>query len=235
MTYADLGAPELITSVSDDARTISSLLRRHGGSAPVGHCPGWLVRDVVAHLGDVHRWATEIVRTGQPAADGHPAPDGDPALADWFDQGAEELTAVLIQTDPETPCWTFGLPPAVAGLWRRRQALETAVHRFDVERAIGLDSRLPVDLAVAGVTEVVEFMYPRQVTLLRTPAPDFMITFAATDTDDRWTMGTAGPAAGVSGPVVDLLLMLWGRPHDAVARDGDARALRGLADAVVTP
>lgn len=32
---------------------------------PVTTCPGWKVRDLVAHVGTGHRWATEIVRRPQ--------------------------------------------------------------------------------------------------------------------------------------------------------------------------
>ena len=35
---------------------------RAGLRAPVPTCPGWTVRDLVAHQGMVHRWAAALVR-----------------------------------------------------------------------------------------------------------------------------------------------------------------------------
>jgi uncharacterized protein (TIGR03083 family) len=242
MTHTEIGDAEFLVTIIDDAHAISAVLRRDGGSADIAHCPGWQVRDVVAHLGDVHRWATEIVRTGRPAADGHPAPGSDSELAEWFDVGASELVAVLARTDPLTPCWTLGASPGLAGFWRRRQALETAVHRFDVEHAGGASRPIPVDLAAAGVTEVVEVLYPRQVRLGRTPSPGFEITLRATDhpggarwRSTTWQLGTTGPHAELSGATADLLLMLWGRPHAGLDRAGDPSALAALDAAAITP
>lgn len=220
MACTAIGDAAFLATIIDDAHAISAVLRHDGGSADVAHCRGWRVRDVVAHLGDVHRWATEIVRTARPAADGYAAPGSDSELADWFDVGATELVAVLARTDPLTPCWTLGASPGPAGFWRRRQALETAVHRFDVEHAVGTSRSIPVDLAAAGVTEVVDMFYPRQVRLGRTPAPEFGITLRATDhpagarrRSTTWQIGTTGPTTGpnaeLSGATADLLLMLW--------------------------
>ena len=41
--------------------------RAAGADAPVPTCPGWTVRDLLAHQGMVHRWATAVVRGDDPA------------------------------------------------------------------------------------------------------------------------------------------------------------------------
>ena len=41
--------------------------RAAGPDAPVPTCPGWTVRDLLAHQGMVHRWATAVVRGDDPA------------------------------------------------------------------------------------------------------------------------------------------------------------------------
>nr|MDT0667734.1 maleylpyruvate isomerase N-terminal domain-containing protein [Micromonospora sp. DSM 115978] len=104
--------------------------------AQVPGCPGWAVEDLVGHLGTIHRWAATIVRTGK-VAEEPPAPSGTPSeLLAWFDEGRAELVATLLGVDSDRECWTFGPRPRTAGFWIRRQAHETAVHRWDLESVI---------------------------------------------------------------------------------------------------
>lgn len=78
----------------------------------------------------------EIVQPGQIAG---PDPEkvSDDELRSWFEEGAALLGAALASAEPEQPCWTFGFPPGEAWFWMRRQALETLIHRVDVETACG--------------------------------------------------------------------------------------------------
>jgi len=98
-------------------------------------CPEWAVSDLVAHLGWVQRWGATIVATGAPV-DGDYSPDGRD-LDVWFREGTEHLLAALDESSPTDECVTgeIGGRGTVA-FWHRRQALEVAVHRFDVEEAI---------------------------------------------------------------------------------------------------
>ena len=107
---------------------------------PVDPCPEWTVRQLVAHLGSTHSWARAVVgargeRVTRSRRD--PAPEDDAALLRWYRAGVDELVKAL-SVDPETPAWTF--PPSApnnVGWWQRRQALETAVHRWDAQSAAG--------------------------------------------------------------------------------------------------
>lgn len=235
MTELGLADPSYVTSVQVDATAIAAVLREHGGDAVIPHCPGWDVTGLVRHLGGVHRWATAIVRTGAADTDAHPAPTAAAELVDWFEAGASALVEVLESTAAHQPCWTFGLPPAVAGFWRRRQALETVVHRFDVEHTIGVTTPIPTTLAVAGVSEVVDFLHPRQVSMGRTPPSGFCVEVHAADAARTWIIGSGGPTAMITGSAADLLLMLWKRPHAGLTLTGDDEALAGLAAAALVP
>jgi hypothetical protein len=64
----------LLQSFHADVRTIGGVLVA-APDAPIVHCPGWSVAELVAHHGEVHRWATGIVLHGEPAGEDFPAPD----------------------------------------------------------------------------------------------------------------------------------------------------------------
>jgi uncharacterized protein (TIGR03083 family) len=235
----DVGGEALlyVEQIRADVAVIAAAVRSDGMAAAVDHCPGWTVAHVVQHLGEVHRWATEVVRTGAPASfDEREPPASVDTLVGWFEEGAATLCRTLDETDPERACWTFGFPPERAGFWRRRQAYETAVHCFDVVVPTGHPFLLDPAMAAHGVAEVATFMFPRQVALERTPALHASIELRTTDTGDVWSLGDSGAgAAQISGRAVDLLLMLWGRPHDAVERTGDPDALAAFDAAVLVP
>lgn len=129
---------------------------------PVPTYPGWTVADLVVHTGRIHRWVTEIVtsratrRLAQPELR-----EGPQDLLGWFRAGAAGVVDALAATSPTTPVWTFAGEPT-AGFWRRRMALETTIHRWDVQRAFGGAPPIADDVAVAGVTEALEiYLEPR--------------------------------------------------------------------------
>ena len=65
--------------------------------------------------------------------------------------------------------------PTTAAFWFRRQAHETAVHRWDAQRAATPSSVDPIDatLAADGVDEWLEVFVPR--FLARTGVPDDLV------------------------------------------------------------
>ncbi|MEZ5225909.1 MAG: maleylpyruvate isomerase family mycothiol-dependent enzyme [Acidimicrobiales bacterium] len=133
----------LLDSIATDCATIAAIARTDGDSAPIAHCGGWTVSGVVAHLGDVHRWATGIVTTGHPpeVRIDH-VPDGE--LVAWFEAGAAALLRTLRDTGPGNGVGPSG-SHRNAGFWTRRQALEAVVHRFDVESAVRPPSPIPFE------------------------------------------------------------------------------------------
>jgi uncharacterized protein (TIGR03083 family) len=212
-------ADVLLGALVDDVATIGRVLVVNAG-APVPSCPGWTVADLVRHHGAVLRWAAEIVRTGGAADDGHRGPDDVDELAGWYAEGAARLVDVLRRTDPQRDCWTFGRPPAKAWFWTRRQALEAAIHRWDAQRAAGVTDGFPDEVAAAGISEVVDDLFPRQVALGRCAPLSRPVELVATELDRTWTLGGDAPRppgdARVTGPAGALFLLLWRRTdlHD---------------------
>ena len=223
--------------LGDEVRRFVTVLRQDPHGAAVEHCPGWTLTDLALHLGQVHRWAEVAARDGHGRHQPPAGPREPAALADWYEQGARSLISTLRELDPDTPCWTFA-PPPVTGFWRRRQALETVVHRWDAERCAGRPSPIDPWLASDGVDEVVGTLFPRQVERGRTTQPEVAVRLVASDTGHAWTLGS-GPVAGdVSGTAEPLLLLLWRRTtldDPALTVSGDVTAVRAALDRPLTP
>jgi len=205
--------------------------------------PAWTARDLVGHLGTVHRWATAIVQAGTtdgPPRSTHP-PDDD--LLGWYAAGHTSLVRALREVPPDSPAWHMSpAAPKVAGSWARRQAHELAVHRMDLEAAAGVE-HAPLDPALAddGVDELLSIIVPRWAHTEPLAGAETIVAVASLDTGRQWEVRVArgevtiapswtGAAdATVTGDGTALLRHLWGRPGN-VRVDGDAAAealLRG--------
>ena len=62
------------------------------------------------------------------------------------------------RTRRRTPAWSWWEPDQTVGFWYRRMALETVVHRVDVETQFGPPSAIDAALAVDGIDEVLTLM-----------------------------------------------------------------------------
>jgi len=205
--------------------------------APIAGCPSWTLADLGRHLGEVHRWAREAIIIGAvPQADpADAAPTELDELAPWVRAGADRLLTTLRDLDPDQPTWhPFPVEPKVAGLWRRRQAQEASVHRWDAQRAIGLSPTVEAGYAADGVDEYWTVMLPRLMQRPGLSAPSSTFGVVLADTGHRFVAdgrsgtlvvdsdGRAGDAE-ISGAAVDVLLRLWGRPvpEGALTTSGD--------------
>ena len=217
-----------------------------GLDVPVPWVPEWRARDLVGHLGTVHRWATHIVRAGTtepPPPESRQAPPADDNLLEWYETGLVELVATLRTVPPDAPAWHMS-PAAekVADSWTRRQAHELAVHRMDLEVAAGV-ALAEVDTALAedGVDELLGIVLPRWSHTEPLASAAATVGVTCTDTGRSWSVSvvrgqvTVRPErlgtedAHVLGTAMQLLLHLWGRPAD-VTVEGDPAAealLRG--------
>jgi uncharacterized protein (TIGR03083 family) len=214
----------------DGARLADAATDLDAGVPP---CPQWTVRDLVTHLGGVHRWATSIVRD---RLDHDPAPredelatPGDRDVIDWFREGHAALLAALRGADPDLRCYTFFAAPSPLAFWARRQAHETAIHRADAESAGGAITPFPTDFAADGIAELLTGFAARRRSFSRVERPR---TLALRPSDaEGWTITLApdgvhstpgsGPAeASAIGTASDLYLWVWNRPG-AVVMDGD--------------
>lgn len=206
----------------DFARTVAAC----DADAPVHTCAPWRVRDLVAHLGRVHLWATNIVAGGGPGDPVLDPPQFDGDLLGWYREAAAGLAQKLADCDPDVAVWTFwGAGPA--RFWFRRQTHETLIHVADAMLASGAQGQYPAAFADDAVSEVFEVILPR--ALGRTPGSNPILApvlFHATDTGGCWLV-RIGESAGVEvtsgarpgGPEVaevwaaadELALGLWGR------------------------
>jgi uncharacterized protein (TIGR03083 family) len=198
-------------------------------SAPVVHCGGWTLRDLAEHLGQENLWAAAAVIQRHGDYQPPPAPA---EIASWFADTARVLVDAL-SIDPSTPAWTLAPPPTVA-FWRRRRCLETLVHRWDAQHALGIPGQLEPVLCGDGIAEVLEMFVPRQVRLGRAAEPQAAVRFVATDLDSSWVLGPGEPVATLSGTAQQLMLALWNRvPWTRLA--GDYETARAVLPGPLVP
>lgn len=220
---------------------------RDGGrlDAAVPGCPGWSVADLGRHTGGVHRWAAAALTTDRPPAE--PAgPADDDLVPDWYAAGATELRRALAATPPGTTCWTFDRGDRTAGFWRRRQAHEAALHRWDAETALHPQGpagpRVDAATALDGLDEVLTVFLPRQIRLGRCPHLAGGVELVPQEDARPRLLSTGdGPGAAVgqvTGSAEALLLLLWRRvgvDDDRVRVTGDLAAVRALLERPLTP
>lgn len=211
---------------------------------PVRACPGWTVRDLVAHLGEVQRfWAEAVRAAGDRPGKPEGVEPGDRDLAEWYGESRATLVTALRDAGPDAPCWAWWAAGQTVAEVARRQAHEAAVHRVDGELAVGAATPLDADLAGDGVDEFFERMMPTRES--GWTGPEGTVALAATDTGRVWTVRLAGrgptpgdgePDATVRATASDLDLLLWrrcGTDAPGVRVDGAAdlaAALIGWAD-----
>lgn len=217
----------------------------------VPSCPGWTVRDLVVHLGGVHRWAATFLAEGPDSTNRFaPIEDDAPAgaaVTAWYRDRLDGLLAELRRHDADQPARAF-TGRVTAGFWMRRQAHETAVHRWDAENSWNAARPVESVLAGDGIEEWAEVFAGR--FLSRGPGlPDGLVGrtvhLHGTDRDDaEWTLTLAresiaverGHAKGdvaLRGATSDLYLALWRRvPRADLAIFGDATVAAALLDAV---
>lgn len=136
-------------------------------SRPIPHCPDWNAGQLLAHMGGILDWMSAIVTTGaRVSRRDREQPPADPGeLTSWYSAQLDRTLRVLAGTDPDTEVWTFSSRgDQRVGWWRRRLAVEIAIHRWDVQHALSLDgspAARPIDgrVAAAGIEEfLVEFL-----------------------------------------------------------------------------
>lgn len=165
--------------------------------ASVPSCPGWMVAELVAHIGGVWGWAAAVVGTGA-RADFPTVPQGlgGGELVEWAEQQAHLVLAVLETADPKSSCWTFGLPHSRL-FWFRRQALETAVHAWDIQQAVTHPEPIEPELASDGIDEFLTLMLPRNLRQRSGGWTGQSLHLHSTDGNGEWLL-QLGPDSAVS-------------------------------------
>lgn len=228
-----MGAETYLGAIERDGRALLAATRTDL-TAPVDSCPGWSAYDLLEHMGRVHRWAAgHVHRRGRPpegSSRNEPGPADPAEVTPWYESGLAGLLDVL-HGDLDAPAWNWTGQDLRAGWWARRQAHETAVHRWDADG----HSVEPPNLAADGIDEVLG-LAPLGAfrRALDVPAT---VHLHCTDSDGEWVVALTADGieirnehakadAALRGGAADLLLVLWGRlPYDQLDVVGEPAVL----------
>lgn len=235
---------EHIDALQREGRLLAAAATRTDLDAPIPTCPNWRMRDLVRHVGGVHRWATGCVGDRRAELRYVDLEDivgtwpADADLIDWFREGHRRLVHTLASAPPDLDCVTFLAAPSPLAMWARRQAHETAIHRVDAESSGTTITKFHPAFAADGIDELLSCFItrprPRLVPKVSSPRS---IQVHTTDTGDDWhiqigledvvTSRRSGPAdCTITGAAGDLYLLLWNRRSDAgISVDGDRNLL----------
>lgn len=215
--------------------------------APVPSCPGWTVADVVRH--SVIMYTSAAGRLSPAGRPDDPVGADRKGLLDSYVRAHSRLASEMARRDPSEPlkggvvqasstidpdddsCEDRPAPGTVGSLFRR-MANEAAVHRADVELALGTPGPLDNRQALDGIDEALTVLLPgRYDGRKRDAAAGRTIGVNTARHHWRVTLHPGGIAvshdpgfadAAVSGEPAELLLYLWGRrPGTIVSRTGD--------------
>jgi uncharacterized protein (TIGR03083 family) len=230
--------PTYCAAIRREGHALGAAARAAGVDRRVPSCPDWQVADLLGHVGRLHRWVAAIVESAGDDPTDHwsdaepPPPD---VRIDWFEAGVDIVADAMSQVDPESPAWSW-TNDRTAGFWARRQANETAVHRWDAELAAGTTQPIEHDLAVDGIDEFFDLIpfWRRESTL---HGAGESIHLHCTDGDGEWLVRLAADGVLVTrehakgdvamrAPASELLLFLYGRADRSGAEVfGDASLL----------
>jgi hypothetical protein len=180
---------------------------RAGPAAPVPTCPGWTVRDLVAHVGSAHRSTAAMLR-----GDGEPVVE--PAVGDpmeWLRDGAIELVAAITRSPQE--------------FWARRACHQTTLRAVDALAAVlgrppeAAETWIATDIAVDGIDEVLAGFATRPTSRLRSDEESVLV--AAPDDVPDWWLVRVGPHPALAlrgdGPRPEIPVADWEIAGSAVA------------------
>ena len=211
--------------------------------ADVPTCPGWRIRDLLRHIGGVHRWArtyvaecrTEPMNKEEEEGFMRAWPDDD-ALIPWFRAGHAELVETLETAGPDLRCWTFLKAPSPLAFWARRQTHETGIHRADAESSGSVITPFSPAVAADGIDELLSCFFTRPGGRLRANPPrtlqvhadDLGVDWFVVIRPDRVVVSAEGGDSDcqVRGAASDLYLLLWNRrTHEDLDVRGDRSLL----------
>lgn len=220
-----------IGATRDAVRYLSEHAATHSRTQ-VPNTPAWTVGEVATHVG----WALLFWRHMMDSTP-HDPTSRERALAetppfppdlhpDEFSNRVEPVLAHMA-ADEHAECYvSMAGGPGTRGLWARHAMSEIGVHQMDVEAALGEPHKITVGQAHDAVDYVATFVLP---AFRRTTGEDpgaLILEFTDTNSEVMSSISIESASSGeavVRGPVREILLALWGRPHDDVdVRHGDA-------------
>ena len=229
---------EHVDALRREGEWLADAAERAGLDATVPPCAPWQVKDLLRHIGYVHRWAARHITERPDQIINGPSEEeilsggaDDAGLLAWFRDGHAALAQTLATADPAVACATFMPAPSPLAFWARRQAHETAIHRADADSAAGTMPEYESGFAADGIDELITGFGRRRKYQPRSTASGTRLRVLATDTGDAWLVEAQGGGlqprrdadgqeeAGctVSGPASGLYLYLWNRADAARA------------------
>lgn len=236
---------DYLKSIESGGRTLLDIASDSDLALPVPTCPGWTVGDLLEHVAGANRWVSTCVSSGLTAQDRvlPPGPSDRDDLLSWTRESFVEMLAVLSATPPEELVWTPIRGTLGSVWWRRKAALEVAIHLTDAESALGVDPEIiDAPLALDGIDEYSEEFLPLMLLGVSEPPPVTSLLLVPDDIDQSRTLSLipAGddrdpgvPTVEVRASASDLLLWMWNRaPEAALKVSGDDTVVqwwKGLA------
>ena len=182
-------------------------------------------------MGAILGWIAKIVTTGERVArrDRETPPTAHAALAPWYSAHLDHTLDILTATPADKPAWTFSSRgERRVGWWRRRLAVELAIHRWDAQHAAGLGGAAPpqpldAKVAEAGVEEFLTEFLPGLLAQPEVSGITGTLHLHATDGPSEWWVdldaradatavpGHAKADTAIRGTESDLLLWLTNR------------------------
>ena len=104
----DVDFSEHLEAIRDSLAGFVDYARRAGLDTQVPTTPGWTVRELVAHQGMVHRWATDNVhgkRIDPAAYETEGLESADPVI--WLREGGLRLLKALEEAPVDLDAWVF--------------------------------------------------------------------------------------------------------------------------------
>ncbi len=201
---------------------------------PVPNCPGWTVNNAAVHVARVcQAWAGMM----QYPPDDADARDKAYAKVDELPHGVDAAQLAAwghaaldhMEGDDRECYFSMTGGPGTTGLWAWHAASEIGVHRLDVEAALGHDHTIALPAAIDALDYACRYFMPamRRVTgqdpgsvVMNATDEEGMVAGAALIDSD------AAASVTLTGPAVQLLLTIWGRPTSGVeVSEGDRAVL----------
>jgi uncharacterized protein (TIGR03083 family) len=188
------------SAIVDETNLLADAIRT-APHARVRKYPSWDLAQLGRHVAEIHGWATGIVRDNAAERPSRSkltdVPDDE--VAGVLHISAASLAKTLDACDLDAPVWTFGRGGTNA-FWCRRMLLETTIHRWDAEDAIGRVTEVPEDVALDGIDECLS-------VYLNGALPGWSLSSEGAAV----TASDGGDPCTISGLALDMWLLVMGR------------------------
>jgi uncharacterized protein (TIGR03083 family) len=194
---------------------------------PVPNCPGWNVRNVIAHVGTAGiLWATSMT---------HPRAEAGRAAVrslvvyppgrgvEMFPGTIRVFTGMLRSHEPDDPCTyanAFFRGPQCFESWAQHGAAELRLHQLDIEDALGVARSVTEEQALDGLDWSIRVALPAGAALSKESPPPGSLRVTVRGEDPSLSLGQGEEKAVLTGTATDLFSSAWGR-GGSVAIGGD--------------